>query len=67
MRRFFRYALRAPLAGPIHDTGCEPVDLGGIEKPRLLEPAANIVIQMLFSGRDKRTVLNLIQPEVKSP
>lgn len=51
----------------IEDTGCEPVDLGDIKKSRLLEPAADIVIQLLFAGRDTRTVLNLIQPEVKAP
>jgi 8-hydroxy-5-deazaflavin:NADPH oxidoreductase len=51
----------------IRDTGCEPLDLGGIEKSRLLEPAAGIVIQLLFSGRDHRTVLNVIQPEVQEP
>ncbi len=33
---------------------------------RLLEPTAAIVIKLLFSGHDARTVLNLIQPEVKA-
>ena len=60
-------AAKEKVVALIRDTGCEPLDLGGIEKSRLLEPAADIVIQMLFAGRDKRTVLNLVQPEVKSP
>lgn len=49
----------------IKDVGADPVDLGNLDRARLLEPAANIVIQLLFSGREKTTVLNLIQPEMK--
>lgn len=49
----------------IQDTGSEPSDLGGLRYARLLEPAAAIVIKFLLSGRDPRTVLNLIQPEAK--
>jgi len=45
--------------------GCEPVDVGELKYSRLLEASACIVIKFLFSGRDMRTVLNLIQPEVK--
>ena len=45
--------------------GCDHVDIGGLKYARLLEPAAAIVIKLLFSGRDPRTVLNLIQPEIK--
>ena len=46
--------------------GCDHVDIGELKYARLLEPAAAIVIKFLFSGRDPHTVLNLIQPEVKS-
>ena len=46
--------------------GCEPVDVGDLKYSRLLEAAACIVIKFLFSGRDRHTVLNLIQPEVKA-
>jgi len=49
----------------IKDVGADPVDLGDLDRARLLEPAADIVIQLLFAGRDPQTVLNLIQPEVK--
>ena len=49
----------------IEDVGCEPFDLGELKYARLLEAAASIVIKLLFSGRDLRTVLNLIQPETK--
>lgn len=45
--------------------GCEPVDAGELRYSRLLEASACIVIKFLFSGRDTRTVLNLIQPEAK--
>ena len=45
--------------------GCDPVDVGELKYSRLLEASACIVIKLLFSGRDMRTVLNLIQPEVK--
>ena len=53
------------VASLIEDVGSEPVDLGELKYARLLEPAAAIVIKLLFSGRDPYTVLNLIQPEVK--
>ena len=49
----------------IADVGCDPVDLGELKYARLLEPAAAIVIKFLMSGRDVKTVLNLIQPEAK--
>ena len=45
--------------------GSQPVDLGELRYSRLLEASACIVIKFLFAGRDMRTVLNLIQPEVK--
>jgi len=51
--------------GLIELIGCDHVDLGELKYARLLEPAAAIVIKLLFSGRDPHTVLNLIQPEVK--
>ncbi len=50
----------------IEDVGCEANDLGELKYARMLEPAAAIVIKLLFSGRDPYTVLNLIQPEVKA-
>jgi predicted dinucleotide-binding enzyme len=58
-------AAKDAVAGLVEDVGCEPVDLGELKYARLLEPAAAIVIKMLFSGRDKHTMLNLIQPERK--
>ena len=50
----------------IEDIGCEAKDIGDLKYARLLEPAAAIVIKLLFSGHDAYTVLNLIQPEVKA-
>ncbi|MGV2826942.1 NADPH-dependent F420 reductase [Myxosarcina sp. GI1(2024)] len=50
----------------IEDIGCEAKDIGDLKYARLLEPAAAIVIKLLFSGHDAHTVLNLIQPEVKA-
>jgi 8-hydroxy-5-deazaflavin:NADPH oxidoreductase len=50
----------------IEDVGCEAKDLGDLKYARSLEPAAAIVIKLLFSGHDPYTVLNLIQPEVKA-
>ncbi|MEO1763283.1 MAG: NAD(P)-binding domain-containing protein [Cyanobacteria bacterium J06629_18] len=49
----------------IKDVGCEAQDIGDLKYARMLEPAAAIVIKLLFSGHDPYTVLNLIQPEVK--
>lgn len=54
------------VAGLIEDIGCEAKDIGDLKYARLLEPAAAIVIMLLFSGHDAYTVLNLIQPEVKA-
>lgn len=50
----------------IEDVGCEAKDIGDLKYARMLEPAAAIVIKLLFSGHDPHTVLNLIQPEVKA-
>ena len=50
----------------IEDVGCEAKDVGDLKYARMLEPAAAIVIKLLFSGHDPYTVLNLIQPEVKA-
>jgi 8-hydroxy-5-deazaflavin:NADPH oxidoreductase len=50
----------------IEDVGCAAKDIGGLKYARLLEPAAAIVIKLLFSGHDPHTVLNLIQPEIKA-
>ncbi len=59
-------AAKSKVAELIECIGCEPVDVGEVRYARLLEAAACIVIKFLFSGRDMHTVLNLIQPEVKS-
>jgi predicted dinucleotide-binding enzyme len=53
------------VAGLITEVGAEPVDVGTLKYAHALEAATGIVIKLLFSGRDWRTVLNLIQPEVK--
>ena len=50
----------------IEDVGCEAKDIGDLNYARMLEPAAAIVIKLLFSGHNPYTVLNLIQPEVKA-
>lgn len=54
------------VADLIEDVGCEAIDIGDLKYARMLEPAAAIVIKLLFSGHDPYTVLNLIQPEVKA-
>ena len=59
-------AAKSDVVGLIDLMGCDHVDIGELRYARLLEPAAGIVIKLLFSGRDPHTVLNLIQPEVKS-
>lgn len=51
------------VAGLIADLGCDPVDVGELKYARLLEAVASMVIKFLFSGRDLKTVFNLIQPE----
>ncbi|MEM8996496.1 MAG: NAD(P)-binding domain-containing protein [Acidobacteriota bacterium] len=56
---------KAKVAELIEALGCEPVDAGELKYARLLEACASLVIKFLFSGRDLKTVLNLIQPEVK--
>ena len=56
---------KSKVADLIDCLGCEPVDVGELKYSRLLEASACIVIKFLFSGHDMRTVLNLIQPEVK--
>jgi predicted dinucleotide-binding enzyme len=56
---------KTQVAQPIELVGCHHVDIGELKYARLLEAAAAIVIKLLFLGRDPRTVLNLIQPEVK--
>ena len=59
-------AAKAKIAVLIEDVGCEPQDIGDLKYARMLEPAAALVIKLLFSGHDPYTVLNLIQPEVKA-
>jgi hypothetical protein len=54
------------VAALIKDVGCEAKDIGDLKYARMLEPAAAIVIKLLFSGHDAYTVLNLIQPEIKA-
>lgn len=54
------------VASLIEDVGCYAKDMGELKYARMLEPAAAIVIKLLFSGSDPYTVLNLIQPEVKA-
>jgi len=49
----------------IEQVGCEAKDIGDLKYARMLEPAAAIVIKLLFSGHNPYTVLNLIQPEIK--
>ncbi|MEM1412121.1 MAG: NAD(P)-binding domain-containing protein [Pseudomonadota bacterium] len=58
-------AAKATVAGLIAELGCDPVDAGTLAYSRLLEASAGLVIKFLFEGHDARTVLNLIQPEVK--
>ncbi len=53
------------IAQLIDDMSFDSQDLGSLRYARLLEPAACIVIKLLFSGRDTLTVLNLLQPESK--
>lgn len=57
---------KASVAELIEAIGSEPVDAGELRYARLLEASACLVIKFLFAGRDLRTVLNLIQPEVKA-
>lgn len=54
------------VAALIEGVGCEPEDIGELKYARLLEPAAAIVIKLLFTGHDLHTVLNLIKPESKA-
>ena len=58
-------AAKSKVVELIECIGCESVDIGDLRFSRLLEASACIVIKFLFSGRDMRTVLNLIQPEMK--
>ena len=53
-------AAKATAADLITVIGCKPIDVGPLYRARLLEPAANIVISLLFSGYDPHTVLNLV-------
>jgi 8-hydroxy-5-deazaflavin:NADPH oxidoreductase len=59
-------AAKQQVSSLIEDIGCKAEDIGDLKYARLLEPAAAIVIKLLFSGRDHHTVLNLIEPEVKA-
>jgi len=49
----------------IEDVGCEAKDIGNLKYARMLEPAAAIVIKLIFSEHNPYTVLNLRQPEIK--
>ena len=46
--------------GLVEAVGSEPNDLGDLTCARRIEAVAGIVIQLLFSGRDPRTALNLV-------
>lgn len=48
----------------IEDVGCEAKDIGDLKYARMLEPAAAIVIKLIFSEHNPYTVLNLRQPEI---
>jgi predicted dinucleotide-binding enzyme len=43
----------------ITEMGFEPLDIGALRQARLLEPAGNMVIYLLFNGYSPYTVLNL--------
>ena len=58
-------AAKAQVVELIELMGCDHVDIGELKYARLIEPAAGIVIKLLFSGHDPHTILNLIQPEIK--
>ncbi len=45
----------------VEAVGSEPLDLGDLKYARKLESMAGIVIQLLFSGHDMKTVLNLVK------
>ena len=47
----------------VEATGGEPLDLGDLKYARKLEAMAGIVIQLLFSGRDPKTALNLVDAD----
>ncbi|MEL6163971.1 MAG: hypothetical protein AAFR37_09490, partial [Cyanobacteria bacterium J06628_3] len=49
----------------IKDVGCEAKDIGDLKYARMLEPAAAIVIKLIFTEHNPYTVLNLRQPEIK--
>lgn len=49
----------------IEDVGCEAKDIGDLKYARMLEPAAAIVIKLIFTEHNPYTVLNLRQPEIK--
>lgn len=51
----------------IEDVGSEPLHVGSNALAYQLEAAAALIIKLLYSGRNPHTVLNVIQPEVKSP
>ena len=44
----------------IEATGSQPLDLGDFKRTRNLEAIAGVVIQLLFSGHDPHTALNLV-------
>ena len=47
----------------VEATGSEPLDLGDLTCARRLESLAGIVIQLLITGSDPHTVVNLIRPD----
>ena len=46
----------------VEAVGSEPLDLGELKYARKLEAVAGIVIQLLMTGSDPHTVLNLVRP-----
>ena len=56
-------AAKEAVSSLVAEIGAEAVDCGDARHGRHLEGIAGAVIRLLFSGRDPRTVFNLIQPE----
>lgn len=50
----------------IRDLGCEPLDAGPLAQAHHLEAMAAVIIRLLWTGYDPRTVFNLITPEQRA-
>jgi hypothetical protein len=55
-------AAKSNVRSLIAELGCSPVDIGPLHRARHLEAMAAIVIGLLFTGYDSKTVFNLITP-----